>query len=121
MGKADTDEAEEATTPDEVEDEKESGHSGLTLDGLADKVDALADRVSAALTGRPRTGTRADESEEVASQVREEVKKIKADDDRQAKANDRIGKVEAAVKKIVERAPVEYRAITKMMWGDPDE
>jgi hypothetical protein len=117
------DETETTTTAAEDKDPVEpEGHAGLTLDGLADKVDALADKVTAALTGRPRAAgsTTAAEADEVAGQVRSELTKIKADDDRRQKTSDRIGQIEAKVKEITEKQPVEYRPITRWMWGDPE-
>jgi hypothetical protein len=120
---AKAEEAEETTTGAEEAGEEETGgeHSGLTLDGLADKVDHLAEIVKDFAKGRPRAGTQADQSQAVAEQVREEVGKIAADDKKKQAEADRLGQVERAVKAIVDRPPREYRPITKLLWGDDDE
>jgi hypothetical protein len=120
---AKADEAQDTAAPETAEDESEGGggHGGLTLDGLANKVDHLAEVVSNFAKGRPRAGSQADQSEAVASQVREEVGKIAADDKKKQAEADRIGTLERQVKAVVERAPREYRPITKLLWGDDDE
>ena len=120
---AKTDDEEETSpaTEEATEDEGHGEHGGLTLDGLADKVDHLAEIVKDFAKGRPRAGTQADQSAAVAEQVREEVGKIAADDRKKKAEADRLGQVERAVKAIVDRPPREYRPITKMLWGDDDE
>lgn len=122
MTKATETEAEETETdPEETETgetETDSGQ-GVTLSGLADKVDALASRVAGMGRGG-RAGSRADTGEEVASQVRSEVAKIKAADDRKRTATDRVEQLAAQVKAIAEKPPREFRPITKWMWGEDE-
>lgn len=117
-----TDEEPEVTEDETPEPEahEESHDGGVTLSGLADKVDSLAQSVARLARGGSRA-SKQDESEQVAEQVRTEVGKIKAAEDRQRGREDRLGRLESQVKDIVERAPREYRRITKVMWGDTDD
>jgi hypothetical protein len=124
---------ETATEPEEVDHgdaeisaspSQEDNGSGVTLEGVNDKVDSLIAKVEAFLKGgttsKART-TKADEAAGVAEQVRTEVGKLKAEEKREAARTGRLDQLEAAVKKLAEKAPVEYRRITTMLWGDPDD
>jgi hypothetical protein len=109
---------------DETEETEETGSGGISLDGLNSKVDNLIGKVEALLkggTGTRSRATRADEAADVASQVRSEVGKLKTEEKREAARTGRLADLEATVKKLTEKAPVEYRRITTILWGDPDE
>ena len=104
----------------EHEDHETSGHGGLTLQGLADKVDDLAEAVGRALKGGGSRATQKDQSEAVAAQVREEVGKIADAEKRTKGREDRHSALEARVKVLEEKPPKEYRRITTILWGDDD-
>lgn len=104
---------------DETPEPEDEGHDGITLTGLADKVDNLASTVARLARGGSRSRQQ-DGGEEVAEQVRTEVGKIKAAEDRQRGREDRLGRLESQIREIVEKPPREYRWITKKMWGDED-
>lgn len=55
---------------------------------------------------------------DVASQVRAEVGKLRQAE-RAKGRNDRLTALEQSIKKLTEKAPVEYRKVTRFMWGDP--
>lgn len=118
--------ADTETTEPEVEDQEESADaensssSGISLDGLNSKVDNLIGKVEALLKGGPKRTTKADEAADVAAQVRSEVGKLKSADQAEAKRTGRMADLEAKVKQLTEVAPVEYRRITTLLWGDPD-
>jgi hypothetical protein len=108
----------------EAELPEESHGGGVTLEGLNAKVDDLIGRLGDLLRGgqNPRArATKADDAAEVAEQVRTEVRKLGAEEKKEAARTGRLDQLEEAVKKLTERAPVEYRRITTILWGDPDE
>jgi hypothetical protein len=112
----------EETPADDLPEESHGG--GITLDGLNSKVDSLIDAVKGLVTGgaSPKArATKADDAAEVAEQVRTEVRKLGAEEKKEAARTGRLDQLEAAVKGLVEKAPVEYRRITTILWGDPDE
>lgn len=116
---ADTD----TEAPEETEtEETETGEpgSGISLDGLNSKVDNLIGKVEALLKGGPKRTAKADEAADVAAQVRSEVGKLKTAEQAEAKRTGRMADLEAKVKQLTEVAPVEYRRITTLLWGDPD-
>jgi hypothetical protein len=125
--KADTrtkaeEEAAEAEAPES--EAPEGDGQAPTLSALSDKVDSLAEAVGKLLRGgtkAPARGTKADEAEDVRAQVRDEVGKLKAAEDAESKRRGEIESLRDQVKKLAERAPVEYRKITRWMWGDSDE
>lgn len=123
MSKTDTDEPEVAEDDQAPvhEESQDDGHEGVTLGGLADKVDSLASAVARLARGGGGRSSKADESEQVAEQVRTEVGKIKAAEDRQRGRDDRLGRLESQIKDIVEKPPREYRRITKIMWGEDED
>jgi hypothetical protein len=103
---------------------EESHGGGVTLEGLNTKVDDLIGKLADLLRGgqNPRArATKADDAAEVAEQVRTEVRKLGAEEKKEAARTGRLDQLEEAVKKLTERAPVEYRRITTILWGDPDE
>lgn len=114
-----------ATEPEEAETEEtgEDTGSGISLDGLNSKVDNLIGKVEALLKGGPKASrsSKADEAADVASQVRAEVGKLKTAEDKEKAHKGEIESLKATVKKLAEKAPVEYRRITSILWGDPDE
>lgn len=122
---ADEPQAEEQAEEQPADDLPEESHgNGITLDGLNSKVDSLIDAVKGLVTGGgspAKRATKADEAAEVAEQVRTEVRKLGAEEKREAHHTGRLDQLEAAVKGLTEKAPVEYRRITTILWGDPDE
>jgi hypothetical protein len=117
---AEADETHEDPEVPDAPDSPESGDDTPTLAALDAKLDSLAETVANLARGGKRVP--ADSGAEVASQVKAEVAKIKQADDAERAREDRLRKVEGALKKVVEVAPREYRRITKIMWGsDSDE
>jgi hypothetical protein len=109
------------TEPEVTETETtatETGDGDLSLAALNDKVDRLADLIG----NRPaRSGraTKADDADDVARQVKDEVGKLKAHEDAQRQRGE-LENLKAQVKKIAEKAPVEYRKVTRWMWGSDE-
>jgi hypothetical protein len=95
----------------------QDGHH-LSLEAVNDRLDELMEKVSQ--LGRRRPSSAAERGTDVAEQVRGEVAKIKAAESRQGQG-DRLGALETAVKAITEKAPKEYRRITRVLWGDDEE
>lgn len=122
---AETETAEPAAEDAPAEELPDESHgSGVTLDGLNAKVDALIDKVGDLLKGgaSPKArASKADEAAGVAEQVRTEVRKLSAEEKKEAAKTGRLEQLEETIKKLTERAPVEYRRITTILWGDPDE
>lgn len=116
------------TSPEtQAETESEESETGereasriRSLDELFAKIGALEKR----LTGQgstPRRASKADEAADVGAQVKAEVAKLKQADDAEQRRRGNAGRLadlEAQVKKLQEKAPVEYRKITKFLWGD---
>lgn len=118
--------ADTETTEPEVEETGETGEdtgSGISLDGLNSKVDNLIGKVEALLKGGPARSraSKADDAADVAEQVRSEVGKLRQAEKKEAARTGKIAELEETVKKLAERAPVEYRRITTVLWGDPDD
>jgi multidrug resistance efflux pump len=109
-------EVDEATEAGETED---SGSSGLTLEGLNDKLDRVMELLKNGAS--PRRGTKADDAADVAAQVRSEVGKLRAAEKKDAAKQGELDSLRETVAKLAERAPVEYRRITTILWGDPDD
>jgi hypothetical protein len=113
-----------AEETEENEDPEDSGGDGVTLTGLNAKVDRLADMISNLLKGggtKASRATKADDAADVAGQVRTEVERLRAEEERERKSSGKLAELEAKVAKITEKVPVEYRRITTLLWGEPDE
>jgi hypothetical protein len=104
-----------------LEEEQEDAEQSriVTLQALSDKVDSLAEAVAGLGRTPSRRSTRADDAEDVASQVRAEVGKLKASEQRESALDARIRKIEGALRKKEERPPQEYRKLTERLWGAP--
>lgn len=92
----------------------------LSMAGLNDRIDQLFDLIR----GRNRGGAGAPAETDVAATVRAEVEKLRQADDahrQRTGLGKRLDEVEAALKAITEKKPVEHRWITKKMWGDPSD
>jgi hypothetical protein len=115
----------ETTEPevDETEETEEDSGSGISLDGLNSKVDNLIGKVEALLKGGPARSraSKADDAADVAAQVRSEVSKLNAAEKKEAARRGELESLKQTVQKLAEKAPVEYRRITTMLWGDPDD
>jgi hypothetical protein len=107
---------EEETEGDETTDET-GGH--LTLAGLEAKIDSLAGMVADLVRGRAG-GSHGGESEDVAAQVRGEIEKIRTAEGHDRATDGKLGQLTAAVKKLAEKPPKEYRRVTKIMWGEDE-
>jgi hypothetical protein len=117
-------ETEEPQAPDtETPEADEESSRIVSLDALHAKIDDLAAKITGlgkakAPAGRP---SKADDAEDVRQQVRDEVGKLKAADDADRKRRGEIDSLRDQVKKLAEKAPVEYRKITRWMWGDDEK
>lgn len=107
---------EEETT--ETGEDTETGRIHSIAD-LNEKVNEILSKIGS--LGRGPRQTQADQSADVAQQVKSEVGKLKAAEDAERRRQGLRGEIDALkeqVKTLSERAPVEYRRITKWMWGD---
>jgi hypothetical protein len=93
------------------------GDSGLTLEHLNDKIDRLADLIKRRTPSA--RASKADDADDVARQVKDEVGKLKAHEDAQRQRGE-LENLKAQVKKIAEKAPQEYRRVTRWMWGSDE-
>lgn len=108
--------AESPEISDVIEDDE--GEGAPSNAELAAKVDALADKLDRMFhVEHPAKG---DEATDVAAQVRDEVAKLQAAEKKDRAARSKITQLENQVKKLGERAPVEYRKITTAIWGPPE-
>lgn len=120
-----TDQATE-TTPPPAPAEPAEGEP--TIAKLDEKVDKLADAVRALLDGGGKGSSEpelSDQDRDTASLVREELAKLKQAEDRKARKDAEAGKLadlEGKVKAITEKAPREYKRVTRWMgWTGDDE
>ena len=92
-----------------------------TLDTIAEQLRELKEAV---FGGKGSPGSESEpEGAPVADEVRRELARLKAAEDRKKAAAERDGKVaelEEKVKAIAEKPPREYRKITTRLWGDPE-
>ena len=101
----------------------DGGESGRihSIQDLSDRIDEVFNL----LRGRAgRRGGQADDDAAVSERVKSEVARLREADAAEARRkgdDDRIGKIEEGLKAITERPPVEYRKVTRFMWGDPDD
>jgi hypothetical protein len=126
--------AEEKETPDtEPEDDKQDApesedHEGSTdarLTGLENAVNHIRKLVEGkgGVTLRKPAG-RSGDPEAVAAQVKDEVEKLRQADEakrRSASTSARLKEMEDKIKRLTEKAPVELRAVTRYLWGDPED
>ncbi len=101
-----------------------------TLESIVEKLDRLSEAVFGG--GKkddpaPAPAAKAEDGdgEGVGAEVRKELARLKAAEDRKKRADEQAGEVAALkeqVKKITERPPREYRKVTRMMgWAGDDE
>jgi gas vesicle protein len=90
-----------------------------SLDSLNEKIEQLFEMIKGKSGGASRT-SRAEQSEDVASRVRDEVSKLKEADDKEAAHRDEIDGLKQQIAKLTEKAPVEYRPVTKFLWGSDE-
>lgn len=88
----------------------------VSIEQLNQQVRQLIAKVSS-ITAGSKTGAAAAPAADVGAQVRDEVRKLQAAD-RSRQRTDRLAELENKVKAIVEKPPVEYRRITRALWGD---
>lgn len=108
---------------DQEQEQGQQGGGALTLEGvrqvIAESLGNLFDSGKADVVDK---GSQAGAAPaDISSQVRTEVEKIRAADVADAKAGDRIASIEAALAELkgrAEKAPTEFRKITKFLWGD---
>lgn len=120
--KTNTEEVEEVEG-EEVEGEEgedNEGTEGSTLEKLEAKVDSLAEAVQKFLSGNSGKRPSKDEAAQVGEQVKQEVAKLSAAEKKNDRDSALLTKVEALEAKLagMEKTPVEYRKITRMIWGD---
>lgn len=106
---------------DETDASDEESERIVSITALNDKVDKLADAVAGLAKGGTKTATKTDDAEAVRTQVRDEVARMRTAEKQERADKGLAAKVSALEKKITEKAPVEYRKITKMIWGDPSD
>jgi hypothetical protein len=107
---------------DDTGQDESHAESTPTLEGLAAKVDGLAEKLDRLLGGpAPAVGTAAAADRSVAQEVRDELAKLQAAEKRKQERAARDGKLDelaAKVEKITEQKPVEYRRSTRAMRWD---
>lgn len=119
-----TDEAEtEEVETEEVEGEEGEDNEGTgtsTLEKLEAKVDSLAEAVQKFISGKSGNRPSKDEAAQVGEQVKQEVAKLSASEKKNERDSALVRKVEALEAKLagMEKTPVEYRKVTRFMWGD---
>jgi hypothetical protein len=104
------------------------GSHGDRLESLESKVDGIVETLKKILHTDSETSVETVEPEaeepDVASQVKAELAKLKAAEDRKAKAEARdkeMDELKETGAKIKEKPPREYRKVTQFMqWGDPE-
>jgi hypothetical protein len=114
--------ASEPTEPGPETGETQGDRIG-TLEG---KVDQILDRLASLIPGH-HAEPAADETEgeaPVAEQVKAELAKLKAAEDRKARADKRDGELaelRQKVEQIREKPPKEYRKVTTAVWGRDED
>ena len=98
------------------------------IDRLEGKVDSIIDRLASLLPGGGGEAPAKAEPEaaepDISSQVKAELAKLKAAEDRKAKAEARdkeVDELKETVAKIKEKPPKEYRRVTNLVWGRDED
>lgn len=114
----------ETTTEPAAPAEPETPPEGDKVDRLEAKVDKLAEMIAGLFKGGSKPDSDAEgEAASVAAEVKRELARLKAAEERKAKADGESAKVaelEEKVKKIAEKPPREYRRITSILWGSDE-
>jgi len=104
------------------------GTQGDRLESLESKVDGIVETLKRITGGgheeAPATVEAEAEEPDVAAQVKAELAKLKAAEDRKAKAEARdkdVDELKETVKKIKEKPPKEYRKVTNLIWGRDED
>ena len=104
------------------------GTQGDRLEAVESKLDGVIETLKKILHPgdgeAPAAAEPAAEEPDVASQVKAELAKLKAAEDRKAKAEARdkeVDELKETVKKIKEKPPKEYRRVTNLIWGRDED
>jgi hypothetical protein len=115
------------TAPEPQETEASGDSQGARIGTLEEKVDRILQRLGDLLPGHKaevETAGPAGEEAPVAEQVKAELAKLKAAEDRKAskdKQSADIAELKDRVEKIKEKAPKEYRRVTTAVWGRDED
>lgn len=108
-----------------VPDESPDGETP-TVSELDRKVDSIIETLKRIVSPgeKPEAAEPAAGEPDVGAEVRAELAKLKAAEDRKKKAEDRdkeVSELKDTVAKIKERKPKEYRKVTNLVWGRDED
>lgn len=98
-----------------------------SLEALDHKVDGIIETLKKILhpgEEAPTQATAEGEGPDIGAEVRSELAKLKAAEDRKAAREKQAGEIDElkqAVAKIKERPPKEYRRVTNLVWGRDED